>query len=134
MPAFSSDAEAIGKLPLDTVLSAKLGAPRQGNSHRLAWGAVGFLKRHMPESMRAWEHLSEDSIYQLIKAQIGYGEWYKLTDGREVFVPHSTAYDEATDEIEYRARFLTPALEYIAHSMGFHDSAELQGAMRGDIR
>ena len=97
-PSGAMDAERLGELPDGVAFKVKVSRARSGPHHRLFFAALALIHRHQSY------YVSVDQLLNAVKVELGYVEWFKMRDGREIGVPLSIAYDKM-DQIQFDTFF-----------------------------
>lgn len=88
------DGERLDELPEGVPVRVKASRSRSGPHHRLFFAALALIHRNQSH------YVSVDQLLNAVKVELGYVEWFKMRDGREIGIPQSISYDKM-DQAEF---------------------------------
>ena len=92
------DAERLDELPESVPVRVKASRARSGPHHRLFFAALTMIYKSQDR------YASVTQLLNAVKVELGYVEWFKMRDGREIGIPLSIAYDKM-DQTQFNEFF-----------------------------
>ena len=87
-PSDPTSAELLDVYPNGADLRVEIFRNRSGRQHRLFFAALGLIFKHQ-ERYRTF-----NSFRASVMVELGFVDWFKMRDGREIGIPQSVSWDK----------------------------------------